>query len=125
VKFLEIEDVLEIQRIQLERFGGAAGTRDRGLLESALARPPNRAAYGTPHIAELAAVYVLAIARSHPFIDGNKRTAFLAADTFLRINGFEIDAPQDAIVTLMLGVAAGQVDEPELADWMRAHLTSC
>lgn len=106
---------------QLAEHGGIAGTRDQGLLESALARPVNLAAYGTPDHADLAAAYGYGIARNHPFIDGNKRTAFVSAELFLALNGYTLTADDMACVTTMLDVAAGELDEPTFADWIRTH----
>ena len=113
-----------IQAIHLEQLrehGGAPGLRDEGLLESALARPLNRAGYGDPDHAELAALYALAIPRNHPFIDGNKRTAYVALELFLDLNGFDFTASDaDAVVT-MLQMAAGDRPEDEFTAWVRAH----
>ncbi|HET8610031.1 MAG TPA: type II toxin-antitoxin system death-on-curing family toxin [Burkholderiales bacterium] len=106
---------------QLAEHGGIAGTRDQGLLESALARPVNLAAYGTPDHADLAAAYGYGIARNHPFIDGNKRTAFVSAELFLALNEYTLTADDMACVTTMLDVAAGELDETAFADWIRTH----
>ncbi len=105
----------------LAEHGGASGLRDAGLLESALARPPNLLAYGEPDMYALAAAYGVGLAKNHPFVDGNKRAAFLAIGLFLRLNGRKLVAPQaDATVT-MFGVAAGDIDEDTLAAWLREH----
>ena len=104
---------------QLAEHGGAGGTRDDGLFESALARPENLAAYGEPDVADLAAAYGFGIARNHPFIDGNKRTAFVAVELFLDLNGLELSAGDADCVLTMLAVAAGQMDEPTFARWLR------
>ena len=106
---------------QLAEHGGAPGTRDEGLLESALARPLNLAHYGTPDVFELAACYGVGLAKNHPFVDGNKRTAFVAVELFLNLNGVELDAADAACVLTMRAVAAGQLDEAVLAQWLRAH----
>ena len=106
---------------QLAEHGGAAGTRDEGLLESALAKPRNLVAYGSPDVADLAAAYGCGIARNHPFIDGNKRTAFVAVELFLALNGHELVASDADCVTTMLAVAAGELDEAGLAAWLRRH----
>lgn len=106
---------------QLAEHGGAAGTRDDGLFHSALARPENLAAYGEPDVADLAAAYGFGIARNHAFIDGNKRTAFVAVELFLEINGFQLIADDAACVLTMLAVAAGTLDEAAFADWIRQH----
>jgi death-on-curing protein len=107
---------------QLAEHGGAAGVRDDGVFESALARPLNLAAYGEPDVAELAAAYGFGLARNHPFIDGNKRTAFVAVELFLDCNGYALAADDAACVLTMLDVAAGTLDEEGLADWIRRHL---
>ena len=106
---------------QLAQHGGAGGLRDRGLLESALARPPNRASYGDPDTAELAALYAIAIARNHPFVDGNKRTAFGAMVLFLSLNGLELEAPEVEAVITTLRMAAGDMPDDEFIAWVRAH----
>lgn len=107
---------------QLAEHGGPAGIRSEALLESALARPQNVAAYGKPDAAELAASYARGLAKNHPFVDGNKRTAFVAMELFLALNGFELVADDVACVTTMLAVAAGDIDESELAQWIRANI---
>jgi death-on-curing protein len=91
------------------------------LLESALARPRNLLAYSTPDYADLAAAYGFGIARNHPFIDGNKRNAFVAVELFLAINGRQLDAEDVECVMTMLGVAAGEIEEDAFAAWIRAH----
>lgn len=107
----------------LAEHGGLSGLRDEGLLDSALARPQNLAAYGKPNVADLAASYTVGLAKNHPFVDGNKRAAFLAMGMFLYGNGYRLTAPQaDATVT-MLAVAAGEIDEEELAAWVRTNST--
>jgi len=107
---------------QLAEHGGASGTRDPGAFESALARPQNLAAYGQPDAAALAAAYGWGLARDHPFVDGNKRTAFVATELFLALNGLELTADDAACVLTMLAVAAGEMGEDEFAAWIRAHL---
>ena len=105
----------------LAEHGGASGMRDAGLLESALARPQNLVAYGTPDVADLAAAYGFGLAKNHPFVDGNKRAAFLATGLFLRLNGHRLTATQaDATIT-MLRLAAGELTEADFAQWLRAH----
>ena len=106
---------------QLAEHGGAAGTRDAALFESALARPVNLAVCGVPDAAALAAAYAYGIARNHPFVDGNKRTAFVAMELFLACNGYELIAEDTDCVVTMLGVAAGTIDEAQLAEWVRAN----
>jgi death-on-curing protein len=105
----------------LAEHGGAAGLRDEGLLESALARPLNLAAYRSPEVHELAASYGVGLAKNHPFVDGNKRAAFLAVGMFLSLNGWRLTAtPADATLA-MLAVAAGQMDETAFTVWLRQH----
>jgi len=101
--------------------GGLPGLRDEGLLESALARPLNLAAYGGPDVAELAASYGVGLAKNHAFVDGNKRVAFLAVGLFLGLNGQRLVATQAEATLAMLGVAAGTLDEAALAQWLRDH----
>jgi death-on-curing protein len=115
-------DVLRaVHEEQLAEHGGATGTRDEGLFESALGRPRNLAAYSDPDVAELAAAYGFGLARNHPFIDGNKRTAFVAVELFLELNGQELTAADADCVMTMLAVAAGQMDEATFARWLRQH----
>jgi len=101
--------------------GGLPGLRDEGLLESALARPLNLAAYGGPDVAELAASYGVGLAKNHAFVDGSKRVAFLAVGLFLGLNGQRLVATQAEATLAMLGVAAGTLDEAALAQWLRDH----
>jgi death on curing protein len=113
--------ILAIHDEQLAEHGGALGVRDDGLLDSAPARPLNRAGYGEPDTAELAALYAIAIARNDPFIDGNKRTAYVALETFLALNGcvFPVSDADAALVTLAM--AAGDMEDGEFTDWVRAN----
>lgn len=106
---------------QLRRHGGAQGLRDENALESALSRPENKAAYGDPSIHELAAAYVFGIARNHAFVDGNKRTAIVAAATFLLLNGYELTANDGTVYEFTIGVAAGEIDEDGAAAFFRDH----
>ena len=101
--------------------GGASGIRDEGLLESALMRPENQAAYGSPDVFDCAAAYAFGLAKNHPFVDGNKRAAFLACGLFLRLNGQRLRATQAEATLSMLALAAGQLSENEFADWLRNH----
>ncbi len=105
----------------LAEHGGRAGIRDQGLLESALGRPENLAAYGSPDVAELAASYAVGLAKNHAFVDGNKRAAFLAMGLFLYLNGHRLQATQSDATLTMLGVAAGSIDETALAGWIRRN----
>jgi len=113
--------LLAVHDEQLLEHGGAPGTRDMGLFESAIARAQQLAHYETPDAADLAAAYAYGIARNHPFIDGNKRTAFVAAELFLALNGLDLHADDGACVVTMLAVAAGQMDEATFARWLREH----
>ena len=113
--------LLAVHDEQLLEHGGAIGTRDIGLFESAIARPRQLAHYETPDAADLAAAYAFGIARNHPFVDGNKRTAFVAAELFLALNGLELNADDGECVVTMLAVAAGQMDEATFARWLRAQ----
>jgi death on curing protein len=100
--------------------GRASGIRDRGLLESALNRPVNLAAYGNPDVFECAAAYAFGLAKNHPFVDGNKRVAFLAAGVFLRLNGWHLQATQIDAIQTVLALASGEVSETDFAIWLRA-----
>lgn len=119
--WLRKDTVLAIHDEQLEAHGGAAGVRDEGLLESALARPQNAAAYGEPDVAGLAALYALGIARNHPFIDGNKRTAWTALVVFLDLNGMAFAPPDMAAAVTMLHMAAGEMSDADFTAWVRQH----
>jgi death-on-curing protein len=113
--------VLAMHDEQIAEHGGLAGIRDLPLLQSALARPQNLEAYGSPDIADLAAAYAFGIARNHAFLDGNKRTAWVVAETFLLKNGYELIASDRDGVTAMLSVADGTMSEPEFAIWLRTY----
>jgi death-on-curing protein len=123
-RWLDPDVVAAIHDAQLAEHGGATGTRDAGLLESALGRARNLAAYGEPDCADLAAAYGCGIARNHPFVDGNKRTAFVAVELFLTLNGFDLAADDAACVLTMLAVASGEIDERAFAAWIRGHARS-
>ena len=105
----------------LAEHGGLAGMRDEGLLDSALVRPRNLLAHGDPDFAALAAAYGFGLARNHPFVDGNKPVAFLSIGLFLAINGLRLVARQADATLTMLAVAAGEVDEAALGDWIRRN----
>ena len=107
----------------LSMHGGASGMRDEGLLDSALAPPLNIVAYGEPDVADLAAAYGFGLAKNHPFIDGNKRAAFLTVGLFLRLNGHRLTATQADATLTMLGLAAGEITEADFAKWLRANST--
>ena len=106
----------------LAEHGGASGIRDEGLLDSALARPLNLAAYEKPDVAALAASYAIGLAKNHAFIDGNKRAGFLGMGLFLFANGYRLNASQADATIAMLNVAAGEMDETTLADWIRRNM---
>ena len=105
----------------LAEHGGAAGIRDLGLLESALARPLNLLAYGEPDAADLAAAYGVGLAKNHAFVDGNKRAAFLSVGLFLALNGFRLIASQADATLTILAVASSEMDETGFASWIRAN----
>ncbi|MEQ1618724.1 MAG: type II toxin-antitoxin system death-on-curing family toxin [Terricaulis sp.] len=105
--------------------GGLAGVRDMGLLESALARSQNLFAYGEGDEAALAAAYAFGIIKNHPFVDGNKRTGFLAAALFLEANGFRFVSGETEAVVQTLSLAAGAIEEGEFAAWLRDNIQSC
>ncbi len=109
---------------QLAEHGGAEGIRDLGLLESALARPQNQVAYGQPDLAALAAAYAFGIARNHPFVDGNKRTAAVVSVAFLLLNGSDCTATPAELSVAFLALAAGELTEDEMADWFRRHIVA-
>jgi death on curing protein len=124
VVWIEEAVVLALHEEQLTEHGGAVGLRDLGLLQSALARPQHLAAYGKPDVAALAAAYGYGIARNHPFVDGNKRTAFTVTELFLTLNGHELLADDPSCVITILRLAEGSLAEAEFADWIRANLTA-
>ncbi|GGE55713.1 death-on-curing protein [Agaricicola taiwanensis] len=116
------EVVLAIHEEQLAEHGGAAGLRDEGLLDSALMRPVNLSSYEEPDIAALAAAYAFGIARNHPFVDGNKRTSLVVAETFLVLNGSELDADDADVLRTWQSLADGSLSESGLSDWIRSRL---
>jgi death on curing protein len=101
--------------------GGASGIRDEGLLDSALNRAVNLALYSEPDFADLAAAYVIGLAKNHAFVDGNKRVAFLAVGLFLGLNGYKLTATQTDATQTMLAVASGEIQETHFAQWIREH----
>ena len=107
---------------QIAEHGGGDGIREAGLLDSAMARPQNLALYGDPDVSELAASYAFGIARNHPFVDGNKRTAAVVSETFLVLNGHVLTATDAELVITFVALAAGELSEEELTDWFRDHL---
>jgi len=122
--WVEIDVVLAIHDEQLAEHGGQPGVRDPGLLESALGRPRNQFAYGEPSITRLAASYAFGISRNHPFLDGNKRTSLVVAELFLELNGYELIASDVQCVTTFLQLAAGELTEDQLAEWITANSTA-
>jgi death-on-curing protein len=121
-RWLTLEEILITHERQLALFGGAAGIRDGGMLESALMRPQNKWQYQSADLAALAAAYAFGIAKNHPFVDGNKRVAFLAMAGFLRLNGVKFAPTQEAATAAILAVAAGEVSEEGLARWISDNL---
>jgi death-on-curing protein len=120
-KWLSTPAVLAMHARQLAEHGGEGGIRDPGLLDSALQRPRDKSAYGTPDTFDLAAAYAYGIARNHPFVDGNKRTALVASRTFLLVNGYQITASKKDRLHTFLKLAAGDITEDELAHWFRLY----
>lgn len=119
--WIEESVVWAVHEAQLAEHGGSAGVRDAGLLASALARPLNLVAYGAPDAAALAAAYGFGIARNHPFIDGNKRTAFVCVEFFLVLNNYILQADDANCVSTMLALAAGELPEADFASWLRTN----
>ena len=124
--WLDRRDCLVIHEMTLAQQGGLAGVRDEGLLESAICRPRNLFAYGSPGLGELAASYAAGIILNHPFLDANKRTGFLVAATFLELNGSAFTASEESVVEKTLALAAGALREAGYAAWLKAnsHKTS-
>jgi death-on-curing protein len=120
--WIATEVALAAHAEQLTEHGGGDGIRDEGMLDSAMAHPRNLADYGQPGAAALAAAYAFDIARNHPFIDGNKRTAAVVSETFLMLNGHSLSATDAELVVAFVALAAGDLTEDELADWFRTHL---
>lgn len=123
IVWLEMALVLAIHDRQIAEHGGSAGVRDDGLLESALARPQQLHAYGepAPDLADLAAALAHGLARNHPFVDGNKRTAHVAYRTFLALNGVELDATDEEKYLTIIALAEGKLSERDFASWLRVH----
>lgn len=121
--WVDERDVLAVHDRLLALHGGLSGLRDRGLLESALARPRQHYSYAEGiDIVELAALYTIGIVQNHPFVDGNKRAGFLAGVLFLELNGFDFTANESEVIQSVLGLAAGDIDEAGYAAWMRANV---
>ena len=123
-EWIWVEDAvaLAIHEEQIATHGGAEGVRDHSLLVSAMARPQNLLAYEKPDIAALAAAYAFGIARNHPFVDGNKRTAAVVSGIFLVRNGHRLTASDAELVVAILALAAGELTPDELAAWFREHI---
>ena len=120
--WIDARAILFLHEESLAMFGGARGLRDVGLLESALARPVNQRLHEPDvDIAELAAAYAFGLAKNHPFVDGNKRTAFLALGLFLAVNGWRLESTQIDAIETMLSLAKGALDEGSLASWIRGR----
>jgi len=117
-RWLPKDLILQVHNRQLAEHGGGAGVRDEGLLESALARPQNQFTYGETDVAALAGAYAFGIAKNHPFIDGNKRTAFVACELFLAANGYDLVASDEECLAMMLGLAASEIGEADFAAWL-------
>jgi death-on-curing protein len=120
--WVPLDAVLAIHDEQISEHGGIRGLRDLAAVDSALARPRNLLAYGNPDAAQLAAAYAFGLSSNHGFLDGNKRTAYVVAESFLDLNGYAMDAPDEAVVNTMLAVAAGVMPEEQLAEWFRSFV---
>jgi len=121
-KWLKHNVVSHVHNLLLAEHGGPAGVRDESLLHSALDRPKNKFSYERhSSLHEMAAAYTFGIARNHPFVDGNKRTAFVCGALFLELNGFVVTASEADTVVAMESVAAGNLDESQLAEWFRSN----
>lgn len=121
-RWIDKQALLLLHDESLAEHGGLSGIRDEALLDSALARPQNLAGYGEPDLADLAASYCIGLAKNHPFVDGNKRAAFLAAGLFLFQNKHRLTASPAEATLVMLNIAAGVMDEATFADWLRKHI---
>jgi death-on-curing protein len=123
MRYLTTSEILELHRLVIERTGGSTGVRDLNLLESAVAQPAMAFAGEDlyPTIWEKGTALAFSIIKNHPFVDGNKRTGHAAMETFLVLNGYEINAPMDEQEQIVLQVAAGTLDRQDLTDWVRTH----
>ncbi|NMW32196.1 type II toxin-antitoxin system death-on-curing family toxin [Altererythrobacter sp. RZ02] len=122
-EWLSLDIAMAVHDRQLSEHGGPTGVRDQGALESALGRPVNQWTYGEDDLCALAAAYAFGIARNHPFTDGNKRTTWVFARLFLRLNGQSIAFTPKEAVAIVLALAGGKLSETELAEWFRGHLS--
>lgn len=118
-RWVTLEQAVRIHAEQLARFGGPDGIRDRGMVESAMGRPQNKCAYGETDLTALAAAYAYGIAPNHPFVDGNKRAAFMVMMVFLRKNGIAFAPSEPMATAALLGLASGEIEEEGLARWIR------
>ena len=116
--WLNREDCLAIHEMMLAQHGGLAGVRDEGLLESALSKPQHLFAYASPTLADMAASYAAGIVLNHPFLDGNKRTGFMLAATFLELNGVEFTATEESVIAMTLALASGKLKQAAYAEWL-------
>ena len=121
-RWVGIGSVLTLHDMQIAEYGGLAGVRDMGAIESAIARPQHLAAYGSPDVAELAAAYAFGIAKNHGFVDGNKRTAWGTANIFIEKNRCNMRPKQTDIVVMMEGIANGRISDADFAAWLRKIL---
>lgn len=122
--WVDLKVALAAHEEQLAEHGGASGVRDLHMLESAMSRPLNLVAYASPDAADLAASYAFGIARNHPFVDGNKRTAAVVSETFLLLNGYQLTSSDVELVTTFLALAAGELSVADLAGWFRDHIVA-
>jgi death-on-curing protein len=121
VEWIAYQTALIYHDLQIEEHGGAHGVRGEGAVQSALARPENLAAYGEPDLFDLAAAYAHGIVQNHPFVDGNKRTGFVVAVSFLDLNGRALEVDEAEAAVIFLRLAAGELSEPDLAAWFRRN----
>lgn len=121
-RWIPLDAVLAIHDEQIAEHGGISGIRDLAVVDSAVARPLNLMAYGIPDAAALAAAYAFGLCSNHGFLDGNKRTAYVVAEAFLDLNGYAVDAPDEAVVSTMMAVASGVMPEEKLAKWFRSFV---
>jgi death-on-curing protein len=119
--WIHLQAVFQFHDLSIAEFGGSMGIRDRGAIESALGRPKNLLAYGTPDLCDLAAAYTSGLSQNHGFIDGNKRTAFVTGALFLEVNGYRLEAEQAEVIAAMLSLAEHVIDEAGYAQWLRDH----
>jgi death on curing protein len=122
--WLDAEIALAIHDRQLAEHGGGVGVRDSGMLESALARPVNQWNYGEDDLPALAAAYAYGVAKNYPFVDGNKRTAWVLARLFLALNDVSLAFTSEEAIATVLALAAGELSEEEMTDWFRLHIAS-